>query len=358
MNKFNDITILLTGVGAPGAPGIIKCLKKNGERNIKIIGVDMNKEAGGKDLTDNFYTVPPAYDTNFIECIKKICIKERVRIIIPIVTKELIKFSHEKNKFKELGIDIAVMDEDVLNIANDKGKLLTSLRVAGFKVPDFDIVNNINDLKSSIVKLGYPKNPVCIKITNGNGSRGLRIINPYISRYEMFLNNKPNSVYTTYENLISILAEVNEIPELMVMEYLPGKEFSVDVLADNGEVLCMRSRYNSLVINSIPINSVITKTPFLDDEVRKIVEYLKLDGNIGFDYKCDSFNHPMLMEINPRLTATIVFYAPAGINFPYLGLKKILGEPVVIPDNFDYGLKMRRRWQEIYEDKYGNIIDW
>ena len=40
----NTVTVLMTGAGAPGAPGIIRCLRKNGERSIRIVGVDMNRE--------------------------------------------------------------------------------------------------------------------------------------------------------------------------------------------------------------------------------------------------------------------------------------------------------------------------
>lgn len=33
----------MTGCGAPGAPGIIRCLRKNGERDIRIVAVDRKK---------------------------------------------------------------------------------------------------------------------------------------------------------------------------------------------------------------------------------------------------------------------------------------------------------------------------
>ena len=44
----NTVTVLMTGAGAPGAPGIIRCLRKNGERSIRIVGVDMNENAAGR----------------------------------------------------------------------------------------------------------------------------------------------------------------------------------------------------------------------------------------------------------------------------------------------------------------------
>ena len=50
-DNLRPITVLLTGCGAPGVPGIIKCLRKNGERDIRIVGVDMNENAGEGEAT-------------------------------------------------------------------------------------------------------------------------------------------------------------------------------------------------------------------------------------------------------------------------------------------------------------------
>ena len=57
---LQPIKIILTACGCPGASTLIRNLKINGEREVKIIGVDMDPEAIGRFLTDGFYTVPPA----------------------------------------------------------------------------------------------------------------------------------------------------------------------------------------------------------------------------------------------------------------------------------------------------------
>ena len=43
---MENITVLITGASAPGAPGIIKSLRLPDEREIRIIGVDMNRASG------------------------------------------------------------------------------------------------------------------------------------------------------------------------------------------------------------------------------------------------------------------------------------------------------------------------
>ena len=125
---MKSVTVLLTGCGAPGAYGIIKCLKKNGERDIRIIGVDMNQDAGAKDMVDTFYTVPAAKDDDFINKILQICLIEKVNIILPIVTRELMKFALNKQIFEMNNIKVSVMDPEILRIVNNKANLLLAMK--------------------------------------------------------------------------------------------------------------------------------------------------------------------------------------------------------------------------------------
>ena len=40
---MKDLTVMLSACGAQFAPGMVNCLKDNGERNIRVIGIDMLK---------------------------------------------------------------------------------------------------------------------------------------------------------------------------------------------------------------------------------------------------------------------------------------------------------------------------
>ena len=51
---MKPITVFLTACGSAFAPGIIKCLKKNGEREIRIIGGDMVNDPSSQYLVDRF----------------------------------------------------------------------------------------------------------------------------------------------------------------------------------------------------------------------------------------------------------------------------------------------------------------
>jgi carbamoyl-phosphate synthase large subunit len=65
---MRKINVMITGAGAPGAPGVIKSLKKVSEREIKIIGIDQDHfNSVGRVLLDKFIEGPSALDPDFIE---------------------------------------------------------------------------------------------------------------------------------------------------------------------------------------------------------------------------------------------------------------------------------------------------
>lgn len=73
-----------------------------------------------------------------------------------------------------------------------------------------------------------------------------------------------------------------------------------------------------------------------------------LEGNIGFDLRERADGSPFIMECNPRATAGIPVFAKAGVNLPYLAVKRLLGEPFETPIPRE-GLIVRKRWTEMSE---------
>ena len=88
------MNVLMTGGGAPGAPGIIKCLNK--DKNINLFVADSNSLSSGKFLNSDFFLIPNAEDKNFIKELLQICISNSIKLIFPLVTKELFYLSKSK----------------------------------------------------------------------------------------------------------------------------------------------------------------------------------------------------------------------------------------------------------------------
>lgn len=322
---MDPLRVLVTGAGAPGCASILNCLRNNGERDLYIVGVDMNAKASCRSMVDAFYQVPPAADPGFISAVLEISKQERIEVLVPLVTRELELFSAAREAFTEIGTKVSVMDLEPLHIANNKGLLLDAMKDAGLPTPEYRVVRTAEELEKAVYEMGYPNQPVVVKPTFGNGSRGTRIIDPGKSRFDLMFHEKPNSMYMSISELLSVIHEKESIPEMMVMEYLPGEEIGVDALAEHGKVRYISSR-KGIVVNSIPVSSTVICHPEAIGLAARIIELLSLDGNLNFDFRADADGCPKIMEINPRLPAAIAIQTAAGINFPYLRIKQLLGE--------------------------------
>ncbi|HEX4877905.1 MAG TPA: hypothetical protein VFV31_14605, partial [Chitinophagaceae bacterium] len=91
----------MTGAGAPGAAGIIKCLRK--EKNIHLIAADAKDEVVGKYLADEFLVIPPASDSQFSDKLLSLCRERNVHVLLPLVTKELIPLADRMKEFELAG---------------------------------------------------------------------------------------------------------------------------------------------------------------------------------------------------------------------------------------------------------------
>ncbi len=344
---MEPVTVLITGAGAPGAPGVIKSLRDNGERSIRVVGADASSEAVGFKLVDAGCQIPMADAPDFIDKLLNIAQEEKAAVILPLVTKELEILSLNKDKFQNEGIIVSVSDIYPLKTANNKGKLLTYMKENGLPVPLFTIVNSKEAFVTAVYELGYPDQPICFKPLDANGSRGFRIIDPRISRYKLLFEMKPTSTYITLDEVMSIFDEAEIFSQLIVMEFLPGNEYSVDLLADHGRPLYTIPRRRDVISAGISIKGEIVKENDVINYCNEIVQSLKLHGNIGIQVKRARSNTPFILEINPRIQGSIVHCTGAGVNLPYYAVKMALQEDVPIV-SVGWNCKMLRYWNEVF----------
>ena len=191
-------------------------------------------------------------------------------------------------------------------------------------------------------------------MTENSGSRGVRIVRADLSKSDLFMHDKPSSMNVTLDEMCEILDGCNPMPTIMAMEFLPGVEYTVDLLADHGKTLYIAGRRNTTSSMSIAQTSVVEKKDSAYQLCEDIVRELNLDGNIGFDFMLDENDTPWLTDLNPRVTATIILYAGAGMNFPYLRVKQLLGEELPKIE-LKYGTKLVRKYWDVLFDENGII---
>ncbi len=351
-----NVTVLLTGIGAPGAPGVIRSLRLVQDRAVRIVGVDMNPLAPGRFLADHFETVPGARESDFIATVAAICRKQRVDVVLPLVTGELIKFAEASPAFLAAGTVVSVSRADALRLAIDKGRLFAALRAAHMAVPRHVSVTSGPDLLRALRDLGYPDQEVCFKPSVGDGGRGFHRIVPPSDRLQSLFAEKSGSYGVTYDEIERLVtaAGAHDIPEVLAMEYLPGREYSVDLLADHGRVLVAVPRLREQTAGGVTTTGV---TCMEEDVIRyasDVVARLGLHGNIGVQARRDRDGGVRIVEVNPRIQGSIVHCTASGVNLPYLAVRLALGPPPLVePLDVKWGVRMQRYFAEVYSDADG-----
>lgn len=132
-------------------------------------------------------------------------------------------------------------------------------------------------------------------------------------------------------------------PDLLVTEFLPGEELSVDCFTDfNGDLLFIGPRTRERVQMGISFRSTVVD---VDEEINFIAHTINnrvvLNGAWFFQIKRDQNGKYKLLEFAPRQSSTMGLYRHAGINFALLSLFNAQRIPVRILRN-DYPLQLDR----------------
>jgi len=346
----DPVTVLMTGAGAPGASGVARSLYTNGERPVRVVGVDMDPDAYGFSLVDTGYTVPGGDEAGYVERMLEVAAEEAVDVVLPLTTAELSPLAGARDRFDAT---VAVSAPDALATANDKGALYSMLADEGFDcAPAFRRVDTESGLVAACEALGYPDRPVCFKRPVASGMRGFRVLDPDADRLTRLLEQKPDAAVTTLEEVRPVLAGADRFPELVVMEYLPGREYSVDVLAQGDTAAPVIPRTRARTRAGISFEGVVEENDELRAAARGVCRRLGLEYNVNLQFRYNAAGEPRLIEINPRVSGTIVACVGAGANMPYYAVNYALGDPVPEPD-VEWGTRMVRYWQELFHGPEG-----
>lgn len=341
---MDDITILVSGAGAPGIWGTVHSLRNQDEIRFRLVGIDIEKDTVGRHLLDRVYKVPTP-SSKFINSVLRICKKENVKIILPQVTKELKILSQHKKDFEDRGIKVLVSDSSPLEIAINKYQLLEFCRKNNIECTGkYFLAKSLRELVVRCHELGYPKKPFVVKLPESNGMRGLRIIDDNSDKFQAFIKEKPDSSRLTFQGFKSIFTK-NNMPEILAMEYYPGIEYSVDILADKGETIVCVPRERIKIRSGITFQAKVKNHKQIINYSRRIVKALKLDYAIGLQFKIGEDGRPKLLECNPRIQGTMVASTFANANIVLGGVKQaIYGKSGLKQSDIKWNSTFYRYW--------------
>ena len=311
---MKPITVLVSASGAPGTAALLRGLRENGEREVRLVGTDMSERSIGRHLCDAFHVVPSGSDPGFADAILDVCERESVDAVLPQSSFDLEGLAGAKERFE---IPVLVASPDAIHRSNDKAETYSMLHRIGVPAPEFRRVNGAREVAAAAGELGYPERPVCFKPVFSSGSRGFRVLDPTVDRAHQLLNERPGSVAMRLDEAVELLPDEGG-PDLLVMELATGGERTIDGIAIGGRIALGHAKTREAMRAGLAMYFVTLEDPELMEIAARICEELALDHFFNIQLVGDS-----VIEINPRIS-TIVYQE--DLKIPYLGVKHALGE--------------------------------
>jgi carbamoyl-phosphate synthase large subunit len=308
------ITVMVTASGAPGTAALLRALRENGEREVRLVGTDMSERAVGKHLCDAFHIVPGGADPAFPDAMLDVAQRERVDAILPQSSFDLEGLAAHVGRFP---MPVLVSSPDAIHRSNDKAETYAMLHRLGIPAPEFRRVNGAHEVDAAARELGYPDRPVCFKPVFSSGSRGFRILDPTVDRAHQLLNERPGSVAMRLEEAVELLPDEGG-PDLLVMELATGGERTIDGIGDGREIVLGHAKTREAMRAGLAMYFVTLDEPELMRIGNQLVAELAIEHFFNIQLVGD-----YVIEINPRIS-TIVYQE--DFNLPYLGVKRALGE--------------------------------
>ncbi|HEX7008725.1 MAG TPA: ATP-grasp domain-containing protein, partial [Phycisphaeraceae bacterium] len=145
---------------------------------------------------------------------------------------------------------------------------------------------------------------------------------------------------------------------LLVMEHLPGPEYTVDCLGDlDGRLLVANPRRRDRIGRGIALGSVATDEHGLRELTQRIAQRLRIAGPWFAQFKLDRDGQPRLMEVNARVGGSMGLTRLAGVNIPLLAVFIYQGVPVRVP-TLTPGLRVNRCLRNLAELEGAAWVVW
>lgn len=325
---MSTVTVMMTCIGGTFGLDTVASLRSDEELDVRVIGVDANKDVVNQHFVDVFHPVPMASTDpeGFVDAVLNISQRESVDILLPGADEEVFALSRVKSTFSDVGVQCVVEDHDKVMLMRDKLLLFERLLELSVPVPRFAPILQADDIFEVAPSLGYPERRIILKPRSGRGARGVIIVDSSMDSDRGFIDQGSygtGNLNAVLEHLLLMEGKLS----LMAMEYLSGPAFDVDCVARDGVALCVvpRRRLWKDPFSRMSQGCIVEPHQGIEELTKKTVEALSLNHVFDFDYGMNEEGVPGLFELNPRFSGSVAASLAAGINVPSFFIRSLMG---------------------------------
>ena len=302
--RLRSVRVLVTGAGGPAAVSVLKSL--SADPSVRLVAADTDPRAAGLSLVppEARTLIPAGSNPQFAGVMLARCLKMGIDVLIPTVDAELRPLALARADFSWAGVELMLAPDWALDICLDK---LALARCCAGQVPvprtkPFDPAAH---LKSWTY-------PVIVKPRTGSGSGDVALVESS-----------------------QALGRLGAPAGFIVQEYLPGEEYSVDVLADGtGHVVASVPKARERVDSA----EAVAGRTLHDGELERLGAAVATATGLTYiasvRFRGNAAGRPTLLGVQPRVPGTLPLTVASGVDMPRMALDSLRGRP--LPGHADF----------------------
>jgi carbamoyl-phosphate synthase large subunit len=270
--------------------------------------------------------IPSIHQPGWIDALNELIVRQGINYVFPAYDDIIVALAENADRVRAT---IVTSPLETCLITRSKSQTYHALR-------DLVAVPRLYEPPVSIDRF-----PVFVKADKGQGSQNAHLIHDN-EQLAMALRRDPTA---------------------LVMEYLPGEEYTVDCFSDRDKgLLFCAGRERTRTRNGISMSSYVVSMPEFRDFAMAINRKLKFHGAWFFQLKKDISGRLKLLEIGPRIAGTMALHRVIGVNFALLSLYEQKRIPIRIMTNsfrvdIDRALVNRYHHNVFYRTVYVDLDD-
>lgn len=238
-----------------------------------------------------------------------------------------IDYEAQREAFDAAGIRLLTGATNVaaLEAIDDKFAFMQQCHEHDIPVAEAWRFDNVAELEALLARHGHQ--PLCVKPVTGIFAQGFWRLDTgketdarYDSFEHLYFTEEKKINTTQFINAYANSLMVHERPiPMLLMPYLSGQEYSIDVVCEYGEVLAAVTRYKTGKIQHIGYEQAVM------DVVTPLIKAFGCDGIVSVQTKADDDRQHRVLEINSRPSGGIGYTTHSGLDLTQVGFGYWLG---------------------------------
>lgn len=276
--------------------------------DIELCVSAIDSESPVRDIVRTFWTEPPRGECDYTDWLLEMALRHGVDVLAPQRGKRGVAEALGRFAAENIKVHITA-DTATLDLLDDKAAFTASLGTDPYVCPTF-LATTADAFEEAVAKLARNGGTACVKPVRGVYGAGYWTLNAKGSLSHLADPDARQIAPEVYAASLRRAEEHEDRFSLLVMEYLPGLEASVDIVADQGKTILAAVR-TKLDANRQRLQTNHALIP----HATSLVSKHRLHGAVNVQYKQDREGAWRILEINARAAGGASYCDEMGIPF-------------------------------------------